>query len=300
MAIEKRRLKSGKFAYVVRVRRKDRAFFPTKSFQNKSDALEYEAKLRISKGDSGTSRRCQITFGRYVEVWWKKHNFEVSESWKISQRQMLRDYILPELDRLPLAKVDKHNCQSIIERMKRLGRSDQTIRHCYNLMKRIFRCAFELDSFVSSNPISSVSPPKVNQGERSFLGNSEIHCLLEAAAGSRFDVPIRLALLAGLRIGEIQALQWTHVDLDNRLIRVSASYSKKAKMITPVKSRVSRTVPIVPDLYSVISSQRPTDAQDGFVWRRGRDSNSRDAINAYTRSRRAHSTTLPPLRYRKS
>jgi hypothetical protein len=109
MAIEKRRLKSGKFAYVVRVRRKDRAFFPTKSFQNKSDALEYEAKLRISKGDSGTSRRCQITFGRYVEVWWKKHNFEVSESWKISQRQMLRDYILPELDRLPLAKVDKHN-----------------------------------------------------------------------------------------------------------------------------------------------------------------------------------------------
>jgi hypothetical protein len=151
MAIEKRRLKSGKFAYVVRVRRKDRAFFPTKSFQNKSDALEYEAKLRISKGDSGTSRRCQITFGRYVEVWWKKHNFEVSESWKISQRQMLRDYILPELDRLPLAKVDKHNCQSIIERMKRLGRSDQTIRHCYNLMKRIFRCAFELDSFVSSN-----------------------------------------------------------------------------------------------------------------------------------------------------
>jgi site-specific recombinase XerC len=116
---------------------------------------------------------------------------------------MLRDYILPELDRLPLAKVDKHNCQSIIERMKRLGRSDQTIRHCYNLMKRIFRCAFELDSFVSSNPISSVSPPKVNQGERSFLGNSEIHCLLEAAAGSRFDVPIRLALLAGLRIGEI-------------------------------------------------------------------------------------------------
>ena len=31
-------------------------------------------------------------------------------------------------------------------------------------------------------------------------------------------------------------------------------------------------------------------------WRRERDSNSRDAINAYTRSRRAHSTTLPPLR----
>lgn len=31
-------------------------------------------------------------------------------------------------------------------------------------------------------------------------------------------------------------------------------------------------------------------------WRRERDSNSRDAINAYTRSRRAHSTTLPSLR----
>ena len=36
--------------------------------------------------------------------------------------------------------------------------------------------------------------------------------------------------------------------------------------------------------------------RDQVVWRRGRDSNPRYAINVYTLSRRAPSTTRPPLR----
>lgn len=53
-------------------------------------------------------------------------------------------------------------------------------------------------------------------------------------------------LYAGLRLGELQALDWRHVDLDQNLISIERSWDRHAGFVVP-KSRCSvRRVPITP------------------------------------------------------
>ena len=46
---------------------------------------------------------------------------------------------------------------------------------------------------------------------------------IEDARGTRFHIPVLLALACGLRRGEIHALKWANVDLDNATLTVAQS-----------------------------------------------------------------------------
>jgi integrase len=43
---------------------------------------------------------------------------------------------------------------------------------------------------------------------------------MDKLGGFRLRIPALVALLTGMRLGEILALRWTEVDLDARVIRV--------------------------------------------------------------------------------
>lgn len=60
------------------------------------------------------------------------------------------------------------------------------------------------------------------------------------------------ALLTGMRNGELFALEWDDVDLENMLIRVSKSYSSIGKITKSTKAGYWRNVPISNELHSVI------------------------------------------------
>lgn len=56
-----------------------------------------------------------------------------------------------------------------------------------------------------------------------------------------------LALLTGMRNGELFALQWSDIDWDNKLITVARSFNCRLKSIGPTKAGYWRDVPISKD-----------------------------------------------------
>ena len=63
---------------------------------------------------------------------------------------------------------------------------------------------------------------------------------------------VLVAGYCGLRWGELAALRWSDVDLQNRTLRIVRAYSKEAPRgeLSPVKNHQARTVP-VPEIVSV-------------------------------------------------
>ena len=95
---------------------------------------------------------------------------------------------------------------------------------------------------VAENPARGIKPLRENGARLRFLDQDEIRRLL-AAASDRFRPILTMALHTGMRRGEIMKLEWSEVDLRNRILRVRESKSGK-----------QRTIPIDDTLHSTLRS----------------------------------------------
>ena len=74
-----------------------------------------------------------------------------------------------------------------------------------------------------------------------------------------------LALLTGMRNGELHALEWSDVDLENRKITVSKSYNTRFKEVKSTKSGFWRTVPLSEDLFQFLIELKQMTGAQKFV-----------------------------------
>jgi integrase len=61
-----------------------------------------------------------------------------------------------------------------------------------------------------------------------------------------------MALLTGMRNGELYALEWSDVDFENSLIRVSKSYNSSLKIVKSTKAGYWRNIPISSQLRELL------------------------------------------------
>lgn len=80
-----------------------------------------------------------------------------------------------------------------------------------------------------------------------------------------------VALLTGMRNGELHALVWSDVDLDNRRITVSKSYNTRMKIVKCTKAGYWRTVPISDELHALLSELKLAAGNREHVLPRFRD-----------------------------
>jgi integrase len=62
-----------------------------------------------------------------------------------------------------------------------------------------------------------------------------------------------MALLTGMRNGELHALEWSDVDFENSKISVNKSYNTRFKVVKSTKAGYWRTVPISSELRSLLA-----------------------------------------------
>jgi integrase len=107
--------------------------------------------------------------------------------------------------------------------------------------------------WIEVNPLADVRKPRPDPGRTRFLTDDERVCLLAACRKSQnhllFPIVV-VALCTGGRKSEVRKLQWSAVDLDNRLVRFLLA-----------KGRKSRSVPLVGEAYDLLQelhqSRRP-------------------------------------------
>ena len=188
-------------------------------------------------------------------------------------------YINPALGHLKLSAIRPIHIQQFIQQMEKGGiRSDgkgnfspSSIRRYLVILQSIFKCAYKL-GLISSNPTESarLTLPEMNETEIEVFTKQEAYDMLNCLESEplKYQVLIQLALLTGCRRGELVALQWDSINLEQKTVSIKQSAyqltGEKVKTKAPKTKKSIRTVAIPEYMVTLLKQYRLEQKQERF------------------------------------
>jgi integrase len=169
--------------------------------------------------------------------------------------QAMRLRILDDLGAVRLSDVSRLALQDIADRLLAEGVDASTIRNTFLPLRAVYRRALSRGD-VTVNPTAGLILPAVRGRRDRIASAAEAAALIAALSGEHDRAVWATAFYAGLRLGELQALQDEDVDLAAGVIHVRHSWDKKAGRIDPKSEAGKRKVPIVSALRGHIAAHR--------------------------------------------
>ena len=139
-----------------------------------------------------------------------------------SEKGYFANWIYPALGELPLAKIDSAKVEVLAQQVQKAGRSPATARYILAIISQVWNKAVARGVVQGESPTRRVKKPRLDNRRARFLNEEEAQRLLQALALRSQDMydSALLALFCGLRAGEIHALTWNDVDMNNALIHI--------------------------------------------------------------------------------
>ncbi len=199
-----------------------------------------------------------LSFREFVETQWQPNLFPTFKpSTRRGYAQVLRKYLLPFFGDKKLAEINRQSVQGFVAALSaRLA--PQTVRLAKALLSKIFGTAIEWD-YVPDNPTTGIRlPARIIHRERIALRPEQVRKLVDALH-EPYKSMVLVAVLTGLRRGELFALRWGAVDFERKLIRVrEAVYD--GQFNTPKTRSSVRTIPMGPALEEILLRLRRENA----------------------------------------
>ena len=186
------------------------------------------------------------TWAVWSEKCLKRMRLQFKESTVINYQCTLNKWANPVLGELYLDEIKTSDVHSLVyDKIEGIGLEG---RHgVLKRLKRIFAMAVD-DGLILRNPATGITI-KVPESPQAILNRTEINTLLFEAKqrNHHYYNHWALAILTGLRKGELIALTWSDIDFENRVIAVTKSWNR-VDGIGPTKSTKNRYVPISNEL----------------------------------------------------
>jgi integrase len=187
-----------------------------------------------------------------------------------------RLHIEPMLGSVSLHKLSPQQVQRLLHEKSAAGLSPQTVTNIKTVLRSALAQALKW-GLISRNSAALVDAPRIPRKQVVPFDADQAGRLLEAAKGSRYEAVYQLALMLGMRRGELLGLRWSDVDLDGRTLRVSQSLQriatgshgngrKTALLATEVKTDGSRRTIALPDsVVKALRAHKARQAQERLV-----------------------------------
>jgi len=241
MAISKKE-KDGKISYEVFVKGRD-SFGKQVGLRRMGISSEREAKrIEFELKSTLQNSKDKITWTNWTEHFLGRYKNEFSPSTYTNYKHNLGKWVTPLwkdkfLDEI--APSDVHFM--IFNHLTEV--SSYTRKTFLKLIRRVFNMAIE-EGILSKNPAAGIKV-RLEEVNQLVLNKSEIEIFLKEAKAvkHRFYPHWTLALLTGMRSGELHALRWTDVDFETGFISINKSWSRFGGE-GPTKTAKNRVCPI--------------------------------------------------------
>jgi len=132
----------------------------------------------------------------------------------------------------------------------------KTVNNELRAIKRFLNVAKQLN-YIKNNPAIGIKEVREAQKPPSYYREDEIKLMLEKAEG-RLKVMVVLLLQTGMRKGEINNLEWSDIDLENKTVSVNI------KEDWSPKDKTFRRLPLYEESYKALAGLKPKE--NGYVF----------------------------------
>lgn len=242
-------------------------------FPTKRDA---EAALRevLNQADHGVVvLPSRMTVEEYLASWLDAVEPSLAATAASNYRAVIRLYVLPQIGSHRLNALRPHHLVDAYRRLLhgggRGGRplSPTSVRTVHRVLSKALADAVR-DSLLARNPAANVPLPRQVKAELQVWSKAQIAQFLPVAAADRLYAAWALALLCGLRRGELAGLRWQDVDLEAGTVRISSqrtTTTEWAVVTKEPKGTSRRTVDVGPLVVGALAQHRKRALEEAQV-----------------------------------
>ena len=214
-------------------------------YKNVLGKTQSEVKVKLKQAIAASqqldvSRVKTYTLGSWLNLWYETYvEPRLREKTKDYYRNYIDNHIILGLGKIPLEKLTTIQIQKFYNDLQKNGRvqryqhielkdkglSVRVIRGIHTLLSNCLEQAVQ-ERLILANPAKGCKLPKLEKKEMKILPQEKIGPYLMEADKRGLLAAFYLELTTGLRRGELLALLWTDLDVDNRTISVTKQVNR--------------------------------------------------------------------------
>ena len=233
--------------------------------RTKTEVLTKLHALRVEHPTAGRGFDDDLTVGDWAERWLREvATNNVRPSTLENYERDVRKHVIPHLGRVPLHRLTPSVIAEFYRDLAAAKTPPSTIRAAHLRLHSALEAACDLE-LISRNPAARAVRvlQKVPEPVRRFLNPEQVRSFLAEARGDRLFPLYVLAILTGLRQGELFALRWTDLDLEAGKLTVSGTLKVtkgKAYVDAPKTRKGRRTVSLPAAAVAALRTHQPLGA----------------------------------------
>lgn len=252
-----------------------------RGFPTKKEALQHEAEMRLKLQAPSFNRTVQAESKQklrdYLNTWIENYKPNLRPSTYNGYYGLIRNHINPILGEVRLNALTPAMIDDMIRQLFDRDLAQNTVRYCQRILSVSLGCAVKY-GYIDNNPARNIitkfgmttnvpDPYTIPQLQQFFA----------IVSGTKWEFPVVIAALYGLRISEVLGLRWRNVNLETRELRVVEQLpyqlekgTHEVSEMAPVKSKEigqGRVLPIIEASLRFFLRQKETQDQQKALCR---------------------------------
>ncbi|MTI73909.1 MAG: site-specific integrase [Stenotrophomonas sp.] len=256
----KREMAKGTFDYAM--------FFPDSpravQFAAETTTSSNTAGDRASHAPASAGSVTTSILGEFAETWYSENLPRWRNTHAETVRGTLDQHILPHFESRPLAEITRAELLAFRADLGKLTKkngetlSPSRINHIMTPLRMLLAEASERHEFVT--PFRNIKPLRLPKLDIHPFSLEEVNRLLETVRAD-WRPYLAVRFFTGMRTGEVNGLEWKHIDFDQDLILVRQSIVK-GKLEDTKTDGSMRDIPMVPAVRAALLEQRKLVSED--------------------------------------
>jgi len=203
-----------------------------RGYKTKKDATKAMTEVQEAYNRKGTyAEPSKMLYADYLDEWFEKKKKSIGDQTQVLYESVIRVHIIPAIGSLPLNKLTPYHIEDLLHKLISDGYAPETVRRIHAIINTSLAAAERLD-LVVKNVASKVEKPKLPRRDLVVWEPEYVSQFLDKIKNrSRYSIAIYLAVMTGMRQGEILGLRWSDVDLDAGTISIQQTLRHDGKKL---------------------------------------------------------------------
>jgi integrase len=272
-------------------RRQTRITAPTKK---EVDTQRAQLLASMATGGFAEADAKKMTVEQYLERWLQAHAPTVRPTTHDRYTDLVKKHINPKIGHIFLAKLSALDLQGLYsDRLTKGKLSPTTVQHIHNILHKALKQAVR-SGLLARNVTEAVDAPRRITPQYKVWSTVQSTAFLRVADSHEWTALWRLALMTGMRRGEILGLTWEALDLARGVLQVNHTMIRgvdgKMGFGQPKTAAGRRTISLPYSVVEALKKHRVTQIEEKL--RLGTDYQDQSLVFANADGTPIHPNTL--------